>query len=291
MGLAHTAGASQRARMTHSPHAAAASRRFLTPAGAGAGGFYGAGTPRGSHFSVSAAAGAAATAAAAAVGGPAEAQPRFGAAGARLPGEDPMEQRAGDRLGPSGRGGGAGYPPFDSSPGAGPPPASARRSARGEDGGGARGSGTAVKMGRREAWARFLAYEVRRTTTAQNCVLGRAKSVLHSFLREALETLSRGCECCRTKAVVPAKRMKLNGLRAWQGCWQVCLKASAEGGGEPAPFLAEGCAVLRAAFNFDGLLLRPAGPNTPACGATLVWCVAFLLIGRHLHSTVRVCPT
>ncbi|KAK9839863.1 hypothetical protein WJX81_007158 [Elliptochloris bilobata] len=87
--------------------------------------------------------------------------------------------------------------------------------ARGEDGGaGARGSGTAVKMGRREAWARFLAYE---------------------------------------------------------GCWQVCLKASGEGGGEPAPFLADGCAVLRAAFKFDGLLLRPAGPNTPACGATLVW--------------------
>lgn len=39
-----TAGAPQPARMTHSPHAAAASRRFLTPA-AGAS-FYGAGTPR-----------------------------------------------------------------------------------------------------------------------------------------------------------------------------------------------------------------------------------------------------
>lgn len=74
--------------------------------------------------------------------------------------------------------------------------------------------------------------------------------------------------------------MTMNRLCARQGCWQVCLKASAEGGGEPAPFLAEGCTVLRAAFNFDGLLLRPAGPNTPACGATLVWCDALLLTGR-----------
>lgn len=38
--------------------------------------------------------------------------------------------------------------------------------------------------------------------------------------------------------------------------------------------------MLRAAFNFDGLLLRPAGPNTPACGATLVWCAALLFAGR-----------
>ena len=162
-GLAQPSGAPVRARMAHSPHAAAASRRFLTPAGAGAGGFYGAGTPRGSHFSVSAAAGAAATAAAAAAAAPAEPQPRYGGAGARVSGDDPAEQRAGERQGPTGRGGGAGYPPYDSSPGAGPPPASARRSARGEDGAGARGSGTAVKMGRREAWARFLAYEARRT--------------------------------------------------------------------------------------------------------------------------------
>ena len=64
--------------------------------------------------------------------------------------------------------------------------------------------------------------------------------------------------------------MRLGGLGA-QGCWQVCLKASGDGGGEPAAFLADGCAQLRAAFKFDGLLLRPAPPGAAAC-TTLVWC-------------------
>ncbi len=58
-----------------------------------------------------------------------------------------------------------------------------------------------------------------------------------------------------------------------------------EGVGEPAPFLADGCGVLRAAFKFDGLLLRPAGPGTPACGTTLVWCAA-----GSLHHTAILMP-
>jgi len=108
-------------------------------------------------------------AAAAAAAAAAQPLPSFGGVSERRPARsDPAARGAGaeEPAGPSGRGGGAGaYPAFDNSPGGGgapPAPPSGRRSARGEELAGARGSGTAVKMGRREAWARFLAYEVRR---------------------------------------------------------------------------------------------------------------------------------
>ena len=74
-----------------------------------------------------------------------------------------------------------------------------------------------VRMGRREAWARFLAYEA---------------------------------------------------------AWQVCLRSAGERAPGAAPFLADGCAALRKAFGFTGLLLAPAGPDgAPAAGGggALAW--------------------
>ncbi|EIE27268.1 hypothetical protein COCSUDRAFT_55287 [Coccomyxa subellipsoidea C-169] len=74
--------------------------------------------------------------------------------------------------------------------------------------------GEAVKMGRHEAWARFLAYE----------------------------------------AAV-----------------QICLRASREENRVAEHFLESGCAVLRRAYAFEGLLLQPVNPGSAPCGATLVW--------------------
>ncbi|CAL8462927.1 g2461 [Coccomyxa elongata] len=74
--------------------------------------------------------------------------------------------------------------------------------------------GEAVKMGRHEAWARFLAYEA---------------------------------------------------------AMQICLRVSREGHQFAEHFLESGCAVLRRAYAFEGLLLQPVHPGSAPCGATLVW--------------------
>lgn len=73
---------------------------------------------------------------------------------------------------------------------------------------------------------------------------------------------------------------------AYEGCWQVCLSAAGEREASAAPFLADGCASLRAAFGFDGLLLKQVsecggggddedGNDTfsslPPAGPTLAW--------------------
>jgi hypothetical protein len=71
---------------------------------------------------------------------------------------------------------------------------------------------------------------------------------------------------------------------AYEGCWQVCLSAAGEREASAAPFLAEGCSSLRAAFGFDGLLLKQvvendngdgnngtAFPSLPPAGPTLAW--------------------
>ena len=71
---------------------------------------------------------------------------------------------------------------------------------------------------------------------------------------------------------------------AYEGCWQVCLSAAGEREASAAPFLADGCSSLRAAFGFDGLLLKQVGTvgegggdgddafaALPPAGPTLAW--------------------
>ena len=61
-------------------------------------------------------------------------------------------------------------------------------------------------------------------------------------------------------------------MRGWrvQGCMQICLSAKGLSS-EPAIFLDSGCARLRGAFGFGGLLLKPADDSTPETGSTLTW--------------------
>ena len=57
-----------------------------------------------------------------------------------------------------------------------------------------------------------------------------------------------------------------------QGCWQICLRASALQPTEAAPFLQDGCNLLRSAFMFDSLLLKPTSLKSgPPQGPTLIW--------------------
>ena len=52
---------------------------------------------------------------------------------------------------------------------------------------------------------------------------------------------------------------------------QLCLRASREQNAAADSFLESGCAVLRRAFDFEGLLLQPITPGAAPCGATIVW--------------------
>ena len=56
-----------------------------------------------------------------------------------------------------------------------------------------------------------------------------------------------------------------------QGCWQICLKATPQEPTNAIPFLKDGCALLRSAFAFDSLLLKPVPRNGPPNGPTLIW--------------------
>ena len=56
-----------------------------------------------------------------------------------------------------------------------------------------------------------------------------------------------------------------------QGAVQLCLRASREQNAAADTFLQSGCAVLRRAFGFEGLLLQPVTPGAAPCGATIVW--------------------
>ena len=51
---------------------------------------------------------------------------------------------------------------------------------------------------------------------------------------------------------------------------QICLEAKYLSS-EPSLFLDSGCARLRSAFGFGGLLLKPADESTPETGSTLTW--------------------
>jgi len=56
-----------------------------------------------------------------------------------------------------------------------------------------------------------------------------------------------------------------------QGCWQICLKATVQEPTQAVPFLKDGCSLLRSAFAFDSLLLKPMAVGGPPQGPTLVW--------------------
>lgn len=58
-----------------------------------------------------------------------------------------------------------------------------------------------------------------------------------------------------------------------QAAMQICLRASREENRVAELFLESGCAVLRRAYAFEGLLLQPVNPGSAPCGATLVWSV------------------
>lgn len=62
---------------------------------------------------------------------------------------------------------------------------------------------------------------------------------------------------------------------AYEACWQVCLAAAGERDPHAAPFLADGCALLKDAFGFDGLLLKPVDDDATnphlGSGASLAW--------------------
>ena len=57
---------------------------------------------------------------------------------------------------------------------------------------------------------------------------------------------------------------------------QICLSARGATS-EPALFLDSGCASLRGAFGFGGLLLKPADEGTPETGSTLTWYAGHML--------------
>lgn len=56
-----------------------------------------------------------------------------------------------------------------------------------------------------------------------------------------------------------------------QAALQICLRGSREGTQVAEHFLESGCAVLRRAYAFEGLLMQPVAPGSAPCGATLIW--------------------
>ena len=84
-----------------------------------------------------------------------------------------------------------------------------------------------------------------------------------------------------TAAPTPVRLSRRDGwtrFLAYEGCWQVALSAAADREPHAAPFLADGCALLKSAFGFDGLLLAPVPADGGgvdgaggAAGAVLAW--------------------
>ena len=82
-----------------------------------------------------------------------------------------------------------------------------------------------------------------------------------------------------TAAPTPIRLSRRDGwtrFLAYEGCWQAALAAAADREPHAAPFLADGCALLKAAFGFDGLLLAPVPADGVdgaggAAGAVLAW--------------------
>lgn len=57
---------------------------------------------------------------------------------------------------------------------------------------------------------------------------------------------------------------------ALQACVQICMKSGGKVS-EAGLFMGDRCTPLREAFDFTGLLLKPATPDTPETGSTIAW--------------------
>lgn len=120
-------------------------------------------------------------------------------------------------------------------------------------------SGTAVRLSRKDAWARFLAYEV-----------GFIDIALHFEKVVAFWTFGSHSTAILPMTRYPAPDRKFYVLDM-QGAFQVCLRHVLEDqSAEARGFLLDGCQALRQAFAFDGLLLDPSS-GSQQCESNLVW--------------------